>query len=39
MKQKTSVKKSTTKKFNFTKGTLSSIKGIPTLKVGQYHVH
>ena len=26
-------------KFDFTKGALSSIKGKPVLKPGQYHVH
>lgn len=39
MKEKSATKKSATKKFDFKKGALSSIKGTPTLKVGQYHVH
>jgi hypothetical protein len=39
MVQKLATKKSTTKKFDFKKGALSSIKGKPVLKVGLYHVH
>lgn len=39
MEQKNIIKKSNTKKYDFKKGTMSTIKGKPTLKVGQYHVH
>lgn len=39
MEQKTTTKKTNTKKFDFKKGAMSSIKGKPILKVGQYHVH
>ncbi len=39
MEKRKSAKIVCIKKFDFTKGALSSIKGKPKFRVGQYHVH